>query len=275
MAVKIRLARRGRKRKPFYHIVVADARSPRDGKFIEAIGSYNPMTSPATIELDQNKALDWMNKGAQPTETARAILRFKGVLYKKHLMRGVSKGAFSEEKANEMWQTWIDAKETKVAARKAQAELDKKAKWAAISGTPGAPPEVVSADAGAAEAFTGDVPPVDVPEAEAVVEAPAAEAVAEVAEEASPAVEEAKEVVAEEAAPVAEEAKEVVADAKEVVEEAAPVAEEVKEEVADVKEEVKEAAPAAEEVKEEVAAVEEKVEEAKEEVAAEKAAEEE
>ena len=126
MAVKIRLARRGRKKRPYYHIIVADARSPRDGKFIETIGSYNPMTSPATIELDADRALEWMSKGAQPTDTARAILRFKGVLYKKHLMRGVEKGAFSEEKATEMWQTWIDAKETKVNARIAQGEQERK-----------------------------------------------------------------------------------------------------------------------------------------------------
>ncbi|MBK8112542.1 MAG: 30S ribosomal protein S16 [Saprospiraceae bacterium] len=82
MAVKIRLARRGRKKNPFYHIVVANSRSPRDGKFIESIGSYNPLTVPATIELDREKAYDWLTKGAQPTDTVAAILRFKGVLLK-------------------------------------------------------------------------------------------------------------------------------------------------------------------------------------------------
>ncbi|MCL4114900.1 UNVERIFIED_CONTAM: hypothetical protein GTU68_036723 [Idotea baltica] len=102
MAVKIRLARRGRRKQPFYHIIVADARAPRDGKFIEKIGSYNPMTKPATIELDREQAFEWLQKGAQPTETARAILRFKGVMYKKHLQRGVSKGALSQEDADQL-----------------------------------------------------------------------------------------------------------------------------------------------------------------------------
>ena len=81
MAVKLRLQRKGRKRAPFYHIVVADARSPRDGKYIERVGSYNPMTKPATIEIDRDAAFQWLLKGAQPTDTVRAILRFKGVLY--------------------------------------------------------------------------------------------------------------------------------------------------------------------------------------------------
>ena len=93
MSVKIRLQRRGRKKAPFYHIVIADARAPRDGKFIQKIGTYNPMTVPATINLDREEAFDWLMKGAQPTDTARAILRYKGVMYRKHLQRGVSKGA--------------------------------------------------------------------------------------------------------------------------------------------------------------------------------------
>ena len=99
MAVKMRLQRKGRKKRPFYHIVVADARAPRDGRFIEKLGIYNPMTSPATIDLDRDRAFDWLQKGAQPTDTVRAILRFKGVLYKKHLMRGVKKGALTMEEA--------------------------------------------------------------------------------------------------------------------------------------------------------------------------------
>ena len=99
MPVKIRLARRGKKGYPFYHIVVADSRAPRDGKFIENIGSYNPNTNPATINLDFEKALDWLQKGAQPTDTCRAILSYKGVLMKKHLLGGVSKGAFTQEVA--------------------------------------------------------------------------------------------------------------------------------------------------------------------------------
>jgi small subunit ribosomal protein S16 len=120
MAVKLRLARRGRKQNPFYHIVVADARAPRDGKFIEQIGSYNPMTKPATIDLDRDKAYSWLEKGAQPTETVRAILRFKGVLYRKHLQRGVIKGAMSQEAADELYNAYISEKEARVDARKAQ-----------------------------------------------------------------------------------------------------------------------------------------------------------
>lgn len=118
MAVKIRLARRGRKQRPFYHIVVADARAPRDGRFIENLGSYNPMTVPATIELDREKAFDWLEKGAQPTETVRSILRFKGVLYKKHLQRGVNKGAMSQEEADKLLAEWIEAKDSKIKTRK-------------------------------------------------------------------------------------------------------------------------------------------------------------
>lgn len=117
MPVKLRLSRHGRKKAPFYHIVVVDARAPRDGKFIQKIGTYNPMTSPATIEIDRNAAYDWLTKGAQPTDTVRAILRFKGVYYKKHLMRGVKKGALTIEKADELWAKWIEAKESKISKR--------------------------------------------------------------------------------------------------------------------------------------------------------------
>ena len=124
MAVKLRLARRGRKKKPFYHIVAADARSPRDGKFIEKIGSYNPLTIPATILLDVDKAYDWLDKGAIPTDTVNAILKFKGVLLKKHLQLGVKKGAITQEVADEKLATWVEAKEAKVSARK-QSSLDK------------------------------------------------------------------------------------------------------------------------------------------------------
>ncbi len=127
MPVKIRLQRKGRKKRPFYHIVVADSRSPRDGSYIERLGSYNPMTKPATIEIDRDSAFDWLMKGAQPTDTARAILRFKGVLYRKHLQRGVKKGAFSQEDADKLYQDWIDAKEAKVSARFEQTKAEKDA----------------------------------------------------------------------------------------------------------------------------------------------------
>lgn len=113
MAVKIRLARRGRKKKPFYHIVVADARAPRDGKFIEKIGIYNPLTSPATIEVDRDKAFDWLMKGAIPSDTMRAILKYKGVMYKKHLQVGVKKGALTQAKADKLYQDFIAEKDAK------------------------------------------------------------------------------------------------------------------------------------------------------------------
>ncbi len=125
MPVKIRLARRGRTKQPFYHIIVADSRAPRDGKFIEKIGSYNPMTKPATIELDRERAFDWLQKGAQPTDTARAILRFKGVMYKKHLQRGVAKGAMSQEDADKLYNEFVEAKEAKIAARFEQTKQEK------------------------------------------------------------------------------------------------------------------------------------------------------
>lgn len=114
MATKIRLQRFGKKGKPFYHVVVADSRAPRDGKFIERIGSYNPNTNPATIDLNFEKALDWMNKGAQPTDTARAILSYKGVLYKKHLEGGVAKGAFDAATADARFEEWLTSKAAKI-----------------------------------------------------------------------------------------------------------------------------------------------------------------
>ncbi|UKI18151.1 MAG: 30S ribosomal protein S16 [Bacteroidales bacterium] len=115
MAVKIRLARHGKKGAPFYHIVAADSRAPRDGKFIEKLGTYNPNTNPATIDLKFDRALDWLQKGAQPTDTCRAILSYKGVLYKKHLLGGVAKGAFSESDAEAKFNKWMTEKESKIA----------------------------------------------------------------------------------------------------------------------------------------------------------------
>ena len=124
MAVKIRLARRGKKGYAFYHIVVADARAPRDGKFIENIGSYNPNTNPATITLDFDKALEWLQKGAQPTDTCRAILSYKGVLYKKHLLGGVAKGAFSESDAEAKFNKWMGEKEAQINAKTSKIAAD-------------------------------------------------------------------------------------------------------------------------------------------------------
>lgn len=117
MPVKMRLARHGRKRYAYYHIVVADSRAPRDGRYIERIGTYNPNSDPATIDLDFDKAYDWLVKGAQPTDTVRAILSYKGVLYKKHLMGGVKKGAFDEAEAEKRLESWIAEKEAKIQAK--------------------------------------------------------------------------------------------------------------------------------------------------------------
>ncbi|PWG81123.1 30S ribosomal protein S16 [Pararcticibacter amylolyticus] len=118
MATKIRLQRHGKKGKPFYYVVVADSRAPRDGRFIERLGSYNPNTNPATIDINFDKALDWMNKGAQPTDTCRAILSYKGVLYKKHLEGGVKKGALTEEQAEAKFNEWQQGKEGKIQGKK-------------------------------------------------------------------------------------------------------------------------------------------------------------
>jgi small subunit ribosomal protein S16 len=114
MPVKIRLARRGRKFSKIYSIVVADSRAPRDGRYIETLGQYDPNTNPATILLDFDKSLEWLQKGAQPTDTCRAILSYKGVMYKKHLMEGVKKGAFDEAEAENRFQKWLKEKENKI-----------------------------------------------------------------------------------------------------------------------------------------------------------------
>ena len=127
MSVKIRLARHGKKGYAFYHIVVADGRAPRDGKFIEKIGTYNPNTNPATIDLNFDKALDWLQKGAQPTDTCRAILSYKGVLYKKHLLGGVAKGAFDETAAEAKFAKWMGEKEGRIAAKTNKIAGDKAA----------------------------------------------------------------------------------------------------------------------------------------------------
>ena len=124
----MRLARHGRKRYAYYHIVIADSRAPRDGRYIERIGMYNPNTNPATIDLDFDKAYDWLTKGAQPTDTVRAILSYKGVLYKKHLMGGVKKGAFDEEEAERRLEDWLTGKEANIQAKKESIEGEINAK---------------------------------------------------------------------------------------------------------------------------------------------------
>ena len=122
MSVKIRLARKGRKKQAYYHVVVADSRSPRDGRFIEKIGIYNPITDPATIDINFEKALGWLQNGAQPTDTCRAILKYKGVMMKKHLMEGVRKGAFDEAEADRRFNEWLKGKEEKIELKKSGLE---------------------------------------------------------------------------------------------------------------------------------------------------------
>ncbi len=212
MATKIRLQRHGKKGKPFYYIVVADARAPRDGRFIERLGSYNPNTNPATIDINFDKTLDWVNDGAQPTDTCRAILSYKGVMYKKHLQGGVKKGALTEDQAEAKFAAWLEQKDGKItgkktdlvsakdAARKAAlaAEAKKKEEKAAAIVAKNTPPaeevEEETAVAEAEEAPVAEVEETPVAEAE-VEEAPGAEAeveeapVAEAATEEAPAAE--------------------------------------------------------------------------------------
>ncbi len=200
MPVKIRLQRKGRKQRPFYHIVVADGRAPRDGRFITKLGTYNPMTKPATIEIDREEAYNWLMKGAQPTDTVRAILRFKGVLYRKHLMRGVLKGALTQEEADKKWQEWIDAKEAKVTARREASA----AEIAQMHATRFGDVPVIVEEAPVEEAPAEEAPAAEAEateEAAAETEAPAEEAAAEETEAAP-----AEEAAAEEA-PAEEEKK--------------------------------------------------------------------
>ena len=114
MPAKIRLQRHGKKGKAYFHIVIADGRAPRDGKFIENIGTYNTTTNPATINLDTEKALQWLQNGAQPTDTCKAILSYKGVMYKNHLQKGVNKGALTQELADAKFDKWLAEKESKI-----------------------------------------------------------------------------------------------------------------------------------------------------------------
>lgn len=177
MSVKLRLQRKGRKKRPFYHIVAADGRAPRDGRFIERLGSYNPMTKPATIEIDRDKAFEWIVKGAQPTDTVRAILRFKGIYYKKHLMRGVKKGAMTAEEAEAKYQEWIETKEAKIATRFEQTAEEQQQLLSKLSGTPPPPPapEPEEEEAPAEEAAAAEGEEATAQTETADAEAPAAE----------------------------------------------------------------------------------------------------
>ena len=218
MPTKIRLQRRGKKGQAFYHIVIADGRAPRDGKFIEKIGIYNPLARPAEIDLDFNKALDWITKGATPTETVKAILAYKGVMFKNHLLKGVAKGAMTLEQAETKFQDWLQEKEMKIATKKKDYELgnkdlrkkaleeEKKKNEEKAAAVAKKLAKVAQAEA-AAHAHASEKT------AEVVTEEAAAETVAEVAAE--------PEIVAVEEAPAAEETPAV---------EEAPAAEEPKQE---------------------------------------------
>ncbi len=233
MAVKIRLARRGRKKRAMYDVVIADARAPRDGRFIEKIGTYNPNTDPASINIDDNKAFDWVMKGAQPTDTVRAMLSYRGVMFRKHLQVGVDKGAISQEEADKKLAAWVETKESKISGKTDQlakskadartARLEAEAKVSAARAEAIAAKNIVVEEV-VEETVEAEAPAVE----EAVAEAPVVEEV--VAEEApgaeAPVVEEApapvEEVVAEAAPEVVEAPAEEVAEAPaaEVVEEA-------------------------------------------------------
>ncbi|MCB9187774.1 MAG: 30S ribosomal protein S16 [Flavobacteriales bacterium] len=117
MATKLRLQRHGKKGKPFYHIVATDVRAKRDGRFIEKVGTYNPNTNPATIDIDFDRALYWVGVGAQPTDTCRAILSYKGVLYKNHLNKGVTKGALTQDAADKKFESWLADKDSKIQSK--------------------------------------------------------------------------------------------------------------------------------------------------------------
>ena len=169
MATKIRLQRHGRKSYAFYSIVIADVRAPRDGKFIEKIGTYNPNTNPATVDLKFDRALDWVMKGAQPTDTVRNILSREGVYMKKHLLGGVTKGAFGEAEAEAKFEAWKNNKQSGLAALKAKDEEAKKAEAKALA-------EKKAAEE--AEKAAAEAPAEEATEAPAE-EAPAAEAAAE------------------------------------------------------------------------------------------------
>ena len=173
MAVKMRLQRHGSKKRPFYFIVVADGRAPRDGKFIQKIGTYNPLTVPATIQLDRQKALEWLNKGAQPTDTVHRILSFKGVLYLKHLLRGVKLNLFDEATAMAKFQTWFAEHEANVATKNDEHKKAQAAKKVYVPVVKKVAEPI--AEAPVAEAPVAEAEPVVADEAPAAEETPAAE----------------------------------------------------------------------------------------------------
>ena len=212
MSVKIRLARRGRKKQAIYDVVVADARAPRDGRFIEKLGTYNPNTNPASININNERALTWLLNGAQPTDTVKAMLSYRGVMLKKHLQIGVLKGAISQEQADAKFNAWLSEKDTKIEGKKDQlatAKADAR-KSALAAETAKNQARIDAIKAREAAAVAAAAPAVEeVEEAAPAVEAPAVEEETAAAE--APVVEAAAEEVE---APVAEEAPVVEAAAE-------------------------------------------------------------
>ena len=207
MSTKIRLQRHGKKRYAFFHVVVADARAPRDGKFIEKLGVYNPNTNPATIDIEFDRALHWVKTGAQPTDTCRALLSYRGVLHKDHLDRGVLKGAMTQEQADKKFEAWMKDKEGKIEGKKDSLSKSKEEQEKARLKA-----EQEAKDKKAAEIAAKNTPVEEAPVAEEAVEetteTPVEEVAAEVKEEA-PATEETPVSEAkEEEAPAEEEKKE-------------------------------------------------------------------
>ena len=228
MATRLRLQRHGKKGKPFYHVVAADARAPRDGRFIEKIGTYNPNTNPATIEVKHDRALYWLQVGAEMSDTVRALMKYKGVVYNNHLLNGVKKGAFTEEEAQKRFEKWMAENNAKVQSKiDALASASDKEKAARLK----AEQEVNAAREAALKAAEN---------AEAAAEAEATEEAAAEAGEEAPAAEAATEEAPAEEAPAAD------AAAEEAPEEEAPATEEAPTEEAPVEEAPAEEAPAAE-----------------------------
>ncbi len=194
MSVKIRLQRHGKKGKPFYWVVAADARSKRDGKYLEKIGTYNPNTNPATIDLNLESAVQWLHNGAQPTDTAKAILSYKGALLKHHLDGGVRKGALTQEQADAKLSAWLDEKAGKVDSKKeglSKAQADAKVKTIKaekevnakrLAAAAQAEADLIAADTAVEEVATEETPEAEVADEE-VAEVPTEEVVAEVSNE--------------------------------------------------------------------------------------------
>lgn len=183
MPVKIRLTRRGRKKLPIYDIVVADSKSPRDGRFIEKLGTFNPLVNPAMVELNDEKTLQWVLNGAQPTDTVRNLLSERGIMLKKHLQVGVLKGAISQDKADKQFEEWKTKKESSVSGKanelNRKKEEEKKAKIAAEAKVNEARKEALKAKAAAAIASAAPAEEVKAESTEAPAEAPAEEPKAE------------------------------------------------------------------------------------------------